>query len=806
MRRTILSEWRRTFWAAALLLACVSCTRKAPEPIVTGFEQAEIETLKGQLADSGRSAKTKIEAAALLLNRNDPQGVAVLQRFLIDSGNRPGQLAVAEAITRNGGGPSVLIEPLFDLLLGEEPSVRVAAGRALAAYKDQEVREMLVNLTSDQEHDRQIRLVAIRSLQTVSAKSVVEAMVALLADSDRQISEAAAESLAKLTNITAFGNDTERWKLWWKRNRKKDRSEWLLDFTEALSAANTELEAENTRLRERLSQAMTDLYTATPPAQQEAVLLGFLRDPLAEVRLVATGLSDRKITTNEGISEQLVLEVREMLSDADARCRRSAAMLLANLGDADSVTALLERLKVEQASSVREGLLMALGQSRDPRALPIMLTEIASPDSRTSAAAALALGRIVEVHPPDADTKANAVDALNNRCALADKGSDDAPLREALLTAMGKVGDKDFVTGLLEGLKDEAATVRLAAVNALAKVADEAAAPKLRPLVDADPDRGVREAAVVALGALGGVEHLGAILRRTDPSAEIDPAVREGAWTVVMDILSNADAKTLRAIAEQLKDRPDAPDQRIRILQMLSDALSGTASDSEGDACRQLGLALLEANRPAEAGPHLARAWEIYQKNQNPIALVVWDEWIAGLLAADDPTAIKVMDEQEDDERFAAALQRLIERVEQLVSKNEDSSAILLAQATLKELPYRLTVDEREAIQKLLDESLAQQKQTDRREVARLVVQLRSPEEALAKSALAQLEGMGDRAVAPLLVELKAALSADHGDAKLESAILSALGRIAPDLVGYDAAGPIDEKLKLIDAWLETHR
>ncbi|MHC4294625.1 MAG: HEAT repeat domain-containing protein, partial [Planctomycetota bacterium] len=787
------------------LVPC-ACAPEGAKPPLAAAELKELETLANQLAEPGRSTKTRFEATELLLNREHPRAVRILQNLLGDSNNRPAQLAIAETIARRGEGPGELVGPLGILLTGDEPSVRQAAGRALATYKDDIVRDMLIEAAGEQQQDREVRLIAIRALHRMPDKRVVKAMVALLDDADKDIRDAAGETLGKLTRIRAFGLDPETWKRWWTRNKQKDRSEWLADLAESLTTTNAELEIFNTQLRERLVLAITELYAATPPAQRDAVLLGFLQDPVVEVRLAGAKLVDQRLAGSEGITDDIARQTQTMLSDRDARCRRTAALLLTSLSGHDSLDALLDRLEIEQDDSVREGLLTAIGHSRDPIVLPSVLAEIPSSDPRTSAAAAFALGRIAETHPLNETTKANTVKVLIDRYAVAARSPDDANLHEALITAMGKVGDKGFVEVLLGALDDKAATVRLAAVNALEKVGDSKSAVRLRSLVESDVDRGVRGAAIAALGTLGGKEHLESILKRTDPSMEPDAAVRQKAWTVVMDVLGKADAETLRAVAKGLADRPDATDELIRILQMLVDALNGEGSKTEAEGRRQLGMLLLKAGRPAEAGPHLERAWAIYQKNGDPVATEVWSEWINVLLSADDPTAIRAMNEQLDDEHFARALRQLNERLMKLARKGKYAPVILLTQAALKELPHRLTADQREIIQKLFSESLVRQKYEDRRTVAGLVAQLNSTDEGTRKTAITQIKAMGRRATVPLILELKAFVLTENSNSQKEIAILGAMGEVAPELNDYNPEATKDQKLKLIDVWLGKYR
>ena len=103
-----------------------------------------------------------------------------------------------------------------------------------------------------------------------------------------------------------------------------------------------------------------------------------------------------------------------------------------------------------------------------------------------------------------------------------------------------------------------------------------------------DPDRGVRQAAIAGLGAVGGGKNLQIILARSDPAVETDAAVRQQAWDATMGILSKADAATMKGVVAALAPRADATDQRIKVRQMLASALKAAKDAELPDALRQL--------------------------------------------------------------------------------------------------------------------------------------------------------------------------------------------------------------------------
>jgi HEAT repeat protein len=793
-----------TFWiAAACWLTAGPEALPAPPKALTRQQELELQMFTGQLADPSRSAKTKAEAAELLLTRSYPQAAEALRKFLADASNRPAQIAVAEAIANSGSGAPTFVESLLTMLTGAEPSVRLPAARALATYKNQGVIGKLIVIAKDRKADKAVRLATIVGLQRVLDQQAVDALVYLVGEHDAVISNAAAEALAKLTNIRTFGASPGKWRRWWANSKNKPASEWLADLAESLGREKARLEDENAQLRQRLATAMTDCYNATAPAQRNNLLLTFLKDPLGDVRLVGVTLANKRASSNEPVPEELRTQVRTMLADEDPTIRRAAAGVEASLGDPNAVDLLLGRLEIEAISEVQVALLTALGRFGGPRTLGPILREVQSKDEAVAAAAAAALARGAVAQPPKGEVRDQAVDALLKRYGAISGGNNGAELREALLTAMGVVADKKLLPALRSGLKDAAATVRLAAVKGLAQLGGPGLGDMLAPLAG-DGDRGVRQAVVDALGAWGGEKHLPTLLQRTDPAAEPDAAVREKAWSVAMAVLAKASAATLSEVFDSLAERKDAAARRIEVGQALVQALKADKSPELPQAQRKLAAMLMTASRPAEAAPLLGEALSLLLAAKSPEASKVYLEWIDALLKANDPMVIKAMADPHPPEAFGEVLARLSQRLAALLAEKRYAPVILLGGEAMRQLPQRLSDAQRQDLQRLLADATARQSVVDRERVSQLAAQLLAADATASKAAAGELKAMGDRAVQPLVMELKKVASGEKANEAAEKAILGVLTQIAPKLTGYDLKAPQGERLQKIDAWLKV--
>jgi len=575
-------------------------------------------------------------------------------------------------------------------------------------------------------------------------------------------------------------------------------------LADSLARGKAELEVDNKRLRERLGQALRDLYDAVPEAQREALLLGFLSDSVADARLAGTVLAETKIAGGEKISAKLQARIRAMVKDPDPGVRQASVLLVAHLGDAEALGALLAGLKTEEIQGVRQAILTALGYLKSPEALPAVVAEIASNYDSVAGAAALALSRIASAKPLTGEVLSKASSALVRRYKR--KGQEDqaaaVAMREAVLTAMGVIRHKSFLGVLRSALKDTEAKVRLAAVNSLAQAGQAADADSIAALVG-DSDRGVRVASIATLGKLGGRKHLATILKRTDPEAETDQAVRKKAWEVAMGLLAGADAATLEAEAQRLAGRDDAINQRIEILEMLVSALKTEDSAKLPQALRTLGQALLAGARPAEAAGHFRKAYDAMLVAKDTKASGAWVEWIEALLAADDPVAIKAMVAQNENAVFSAARKALTARLAVLIEEQRYAPVILLADRAVENLSQRLTVEERRGFQTALTDAREAQRVADKKRVSQLVGQLTAADESARSKASGELQVMASRAVVPLLEILRSSVEDRQADPRVAQAIIVVLKQVAPKLTGYDSEASKVQRIKVIEAWLK---
>jgi hypothetical protein len=431
---------------------------------------------------------------------------------------------------------------------------------------------------------------------------------------------------------------------------------------------------------------------------------------------------------------------------------------------------------------------MRVAEAYDP-----ILAELAGPGDSQAAAAAAAIGRLKESGALSDSQVDKAGAAISRRYRAA---QDSESLRTALLAVMRVLGRGDFAPVIRSALSDKAAAVRLEALRAL-PVIRAATAEEIAPLRQ-DGDRGVRQAAIETLAVIGDAKSIPAVLERTT-AAETDPALRTKAWETVVALLEKADTASVASVAKLLADRPEAREYRIRVLTLLAeryknDESSRTATQAE------LGELLLAADQPARAAEVLCAARAAAPEGRKDR---LWLVWVEAQLRADDPNALEHISQQTDGDLFAAAVERLCQRLEVLRAAERYQAAIALADQALAKLGERLSSTAQQGITAWRTDCDRRGREADATRVAGLLKALNSADAAAAEQARRELVAMGKRAALPMVEQFRTSISDDAARGAMEKTVPALLSTIDGRFSGYDPAAPLDERTRVVEAWLQ---
>lgn len=803
-------------WIGGVILLCawlnLSCAPDGISAQVTPTEQKELTTLKGQIVDPGRQHRTKFEAARLLLEKRTEPARAILADVLRDASQPGARIAVAEAIAEDSPTDKRFVEPLLEMLQGEHQPSRQPAARALAAYENASVRGRLSRLVKNTQTPLEVRLVLIEALQRDASRQTVRDLIDLLRDPSLAIRDAAAQGLRTLVNLPDFGADVSLWEQWWAENQFKTREQWLADLVDRMAVDRIRLDAENEQLRVRLVQAMQDVYNIATKAQRPVLVQTMLSDPVADVRILGASLVDRMIAANDEIPADLRSRIRALLRDEDPRVRREAALLEAELPVETSAAVLLQRLAREDSPLVRAGIITALGRLAAPEAISAVLHSLAKGELEEATPAAEALAKIVAAAPLEDESRNQAALVLVQRYKQADSDTRaEEILREALLRAMGALGDSMVTPVLVDALDDKAGVVRLAAINALLSLRAETAAEHIAPLIS-DSDRGVRQAAITALARLGGGEYISSILNRTAAEVESDTAVRKQAWEQVLLLAKQASADTLAEVIGWLADNKAPLEQQIEIMRLRTAALRDAQSPALAEALWRHGKTLTRAGRSDEARTVLQEALTLYRRRgEAASAETLGEMWLSvvdAMLVGNDPAVATMLQAQTDTDLLVRAFAMFRNRLDYLRHQENYLPILVMGQAmSTTDVPERVGKQGHPNgtwLAEILQLAQAEQDRKDEKQVGEWLDLLLTGEQADRSAAEEQIKAMGDRAVRPLLNQLRTEITAETPNAAREKAIIDLLKQVAPKLNDYDPQASAAEKVKRIDAWMNS--
>lgn len=214
--------------------------------MVLGYfkEESAVPTLVKLLSEGDEVVRKK--AVVAIANFNRPEVVDALVKALDDESwwvRSKAEQALARL--RSEGGAIDPIDNLLKLLVGGNPSQRVAICRSLANFKDERALEPLLKLLDDDEESVQIaaanalahfqkqevvdsllekyywadlglRAAIVRSFGKLGDPVAIPILMEALLDTDEAIVNAAAGALSLLTRRN-FGTDYERWSSWWQK-------------------------------------------------------------------------------------------------------------------------------------------------------------------------------------------------------------------------------------------------------------------------------------------------------------------------------------------------------------------------------------------------------------------------------------------------------------------------------------------------------------------------------------------------------------------------------------------------------------
>jgi len=766
---------------------------------VTGSQREQLDHYRHLITDAN-SPRTRQYGAELMLKTGWPEAIDELRAIMEEGKDSAARLAVAEAVAKVNNPPRDLIEPLIVLLGGSEEAVRQAAGAALASYKDSGVARRLGELARDEEADFSQRLGAINALSRMSDKSAIDAMIVLLDDDNVEIGAKTVAALHAATGIDE-GQDARAWKQWWQENRNKTRQQWIRDVNASLTKRNKALEEQLGSLQKRLGRTLNECYQLTPELGRSALLLGWLKDPLEQVRTLGLELVTAAVKERRLLSEELAAQIRQMVDDPSSRVRETVMVVLRYPPNyPDDLQLILAQLRQETDSQVRQEILTTLGRLGDKTVLKEVIASLGDASPAVAARAAGSLAELVERGEVASEDLVDAIEPLKQRMAAV--SAEKWELRQRFIDSMARIGDEGFAEVFASHLDQRFhPAIRQAAIRGLAGLGQPQAAGLLvKSLSDADP--AVRRAAAEGLGRLGRPEHLEPLFEHLKSTVEQDHEVRKEAWKSFGLILSSAGVDQQLGWLKRMD--PAAGDEWAERFVEAAETIGKNLLDRPSEQVwtrRTAAEALSRLGKHQEAAEQMRQAYEVVADSDSDesrkLGVAVVRYWLmAGQFDEAVAAAGKLLGNG-SEQTTQAVLAATLEQLEALLAGGKHSEALQLLKRISNGLGEKLDDSWRGKFAEVQEQAVKLRREGESELIRQAISELRG---ANATQAANSIKAMGERTVPYLASELVRLVQSETPDPELEKAVLAIVREVATQWVEYPADADAALKLEHIKA------
>ncbi len=782
--------------AGAALAQPATAPQSQPASQLTPEQRQRIDELNAIVVGQNQPPTRRIGARDLL-RLNLPAASERLVAIL--SGEDPvARAAVAQALADL---PEFMeprfIDPLIAMLGGKDPNLRAAASTALAADRSNAVIDRLRPLIADSAQPVLLRRAAIDTLGNMVDRDAVQALATLLSDADPEMQHAAMRAIESSTGQTF--NTVEAAVRWWNETRELPLEEWQRRQIEALLRDRRERSQRFERRGDRLVRALRDTYLKTAEIERPTLLLDFLADEESPIRLLGLELVRAEHADRKPIADEIKTRVREILTDANVQIRRTAVQLVPLFRQPSDCATFLSLLQSETHPEVRLALINGLGHVGDATAVEPLVGLLQSPNAAVAVEAAGALGRLGE-RKELGDRRAPAVEALKQRYAAA--AASQPELREALLSAMGRVGDPGCAPVFAAALSAGEPSIRRTAALGLDLLGDPAHADALTPLAT-DGDASVRAAAVTALRNLGSTDaHLQALWSRLPAANEPNAQTRDSAWQGVLRIVASRPPAEIEALVGRLPDNGETRARRaLELLQLAEAALAANPARRAdlGRVRAAMAAKMVELNRGDDAVAAYTRSLEDLHAVESADITRVSLELLRFALASGryDQRLAAVFINGNPPLDGAAVWQGLREDIEQRLRPEKAEEAIRMLLSLQEHPPAALPAEVTTAMREMLGRARAIRAEADAAAVnAALSTLAADPNDEAARGAIV---GLGPRAAPALRAALETAIRVDPPEPQRERLLHDLLRSVLPEWAGFPADATREAKLAALD-------
>jgi len=520
-------------WLCSVLGAMGQDTQ--PTSTVTSTQKSSIEGYLKILKSSDSNFESRLIAARALMDVSSDKLVTILS----DSTLPNAQLAIVQVIAERDEPADDFKEPLVNLLIGGDPSVQKAVPNALGRYRDRPLVDRLKEEASQANRLPKERLPIIEALGKIGSKYAAEALIQLMKataedpSSQNELQLVCAKSLFEVTGED-YGPNIAMWEDWWQKNQSKTLTQWLRSLLDRREAEKRDLADRLVRTEKALIKMAIEGFGQSQ-IDPKGKIQEYLSSDLPALRSAALKIIGGAIQYNP-TPPALQPDVRKLISDPDANVRRECAVVLRNSNDAAAVPELLVQLDKETDLSVKQELLISLGQLGGYEQLSKIIQCLDGPEPVALGAS----GAIEKVFVTNGKTdipagiRTQVVETILKRYPQA-----TGKLKQNLLRDMAIIVDKRFQREFEAVMATDDRALKLDAIRGLLNLNDPTLWEMILNYSD-DPANGVRKEIATRLDALTWAPGaVGRMLDRTNPNVEKDPEVRQAAESTIVRMVKH---------------------------------------------------------------------------------------------------------------------------------------------------------------------------------------------------------------------------------------------------------------------------
>ncbi|NSW57439.1 MAG: HEAT repeat domain-containing protein [Armatimonadetes bacterium] len=549
---------------------------------------------------------TGVVGAAIraLADLQDPRGIRPIAGC-VGSDSPEIRDALSYAVPRFG---SSIAPSLADMLTDPNEAVREHAARALVMLEKGALQALERKLRSE---DTAMRAAAARVMGDLGISGVIDPLVGRLGDREAEVRQAAAEALGKIggpavaPTLLRMREQDERVDDGILRTLHAMTVDPVYTLTQYARDGDEEMRLAAVRMAGRygrneavptLQQRMQDTSPAINRAAAEALAAIGTHDAL-------TALARESVTDKPELSEAIRAGLLRHAVDAIPILVRMAtrprgepdAQLVAVAADISrSAPGIVDELLSDSDEQVRRTAALVLGDVGSSQSLRSLVRKARDPDAPVRRAAAVALGRIggeaigplsALLDDDDKDVRQAAADVL---AGMGDQGvhvllqklksSRDHRTQAAICRSLGSAEITEAVE-VLEGIlkREQGSLLGVAAAGALAHMGHAVGLERLREALQSQDDE-IRGEAADYLGWIGGDTALALVSKVDDPDERVRAAATRAlqglSGTDVPLLLTYAqhrEAAVRLAVATALREAPGNPDALDALLRLLQD-------------------------------------------------------------------------------------------------------------------------------------------------------------------------------------------------------------------------------------------